>query len=370
MVSSIPVSEPCLVGRELELVSDAVRSGWVSSAGPYIDKFEKNFAAYHGVKHCVALANGTAALEVSLHAIGVKPGDEVIIPSFTIISLALAVLRLGAIPRLVDVDPDNWNLTAEGVQAALSDKTRAVIVVHGFGHPADMDPTLELARVHDIKVIEDAAESIGSRYKGRLCGTLGDVGSFSLYANKLITTGEGGCITTNDDEIARKARGYINLYFGREERFSHEGLGYNFRMTNVQAALGCAQLEQIDYFAARKKQIGGWYRDALAGCDTVDFQATVGPVDHVYWMYCVVLRSHVEMTAMSAMAYLGERGIGTRNLFKGLHTQVPLQPYLVHTDKHFSVTERLYGRGFYVPSAVTLTKDNVMTVVDVLNELR
>lgn len=367
----IPVSEPCLGGREIELVTNAVRSGWVSSAGQYIEAFESGFAAYHDVKHCVALANGTAALEVSLHALGIGPGDEVVIPSFTIMSLALAVLRVGAVPRLVDVDPDSWNLTADGVRHVLTGRTRAIIVVHGFGQPADMDSILTLAKEHGLKVIEDAAESMGSRYRGQLCGTMGDVGSFSLYANKLITTGEGGCILTDNDGYAERARRYINLYFGATERFSHEGLGYNFRMTNMQAALGVAQLEKIDTFAARKREIGRWYAEELAKCDTVDFQKTVGTVDHVFWMYCVLLRDDVRMSAMEAMAYLSDRGIGTRNLFKGLHTQVPLQPHLLAADRSagYPVTERLYKRGFYLPSAVNLTRADVIMVVDALKDL-
>lgn len=367
----IPVSEPCIAGREIELVSDAVRSGWVSSSGPYLDAFQQGFAAYHGMRHCVALANGTAALEVALHAVGVEPGDEVVIPSFTIMSLALAVLRAGGVPRLADVDPDSWNITAKGIGSVLSDRTRAVIVVHSFGQPADMEPILALARTHNLKVIEDTAESIGSRYQGRLCGTMGDVGSFSLYANKLITTGEGGCLLTDDDATAERARRFINLYFGLTERFSHGGLGYNFRMTNMQAALGVAQLEKIDDFAIKKREIGRWYAEQLARCGTVDFQKTIGDVDHVYWMYCVLLRDHVAMDAVGAMAHLASRGVGTRNLFKGLHAQVPLQPYLVAADRAatFPVTERLYKRGFYLPSAVTLTQAQVTLVVDALCEL-
>jgi perosamine synthetase len=368
----IPVSEPHLGKRETELVTEAVQSGWISSAGKYIDAFEQGFADYNGVKHCVALTNGTAALEVSLHAVGVAQGDEVVIPSFTIMSVALAVLRMGAVPRVADVDSESWNITAEGVAKLVNNKTRAIIVVHGFGHPADMDPILDLANKHDLRVIEDTAESIGSRYKGRLCGTMGDVGSFSLYANKLITTGEGGCILTDHDEYAARARRYINLYFGLTERFSHDGLGYNFRMTNMQAAIGVAQLEQIENFAARKREIGRWYAEALADCDTVDFQKTVGDVDHVYWMYCMVLKEHAQMDAVAAMDHLKARGVGTRNLFKGLHAQAPLQPHLIPADKDadFPVTEHLYARGFYVPSAVTLKREHVETVVDALRELR
>lgn len=365
----IPVSQPCLDEQEIELVSDAVRSGWVSSAGRYIERFEKSFAEYHGVKHCVALSNGTAALEVALHAVGIGKGDEVIIPSFTIISVAIAVVRVGAVPRVVDVHPDSWNITAETIRGALSPRTRAIVVVHSFGHPADMDPLLELARSRDLMIIEDTAESIGSRYRGQLCGTFGHVAAFSFYANKLITTGEGGAILTNDDVMAAHARKYINLFFGERERFSHDELGYNFRMTNMQAALGCAQMEKIERFAELKKQIGSWYREALESCDTVEFQKTVGPVDHVYWMYSVILRDHVKMDAMAAIEYLKSRGIGTRPMFKGLHVQAALQPYLIDDVMRYPVTEHLYARAFYVPSAVTITRDQVNMVVDALKGL-
>ena len=256
----IPVCEPFLGGREMELVKDAVSSGWISSAGHYIDEFQNSFAQYHNVKHCVAVANGTAALEVSLHAIGIEKGDHVIIPSFTIMSLALAVLRLGAVPRVVDVDPDSWNITAEAISLVLTEKTRAIIVVHSFGQPVDMDPILELIQGKDVKLIEDTAESIGSSYKGQLCGAIGDIGSFSFYANKLITTGEGGCILTNSDKYAERASRYVNMYFGKNERFAHDDLGYNFRMTNLQAAIGCAQLEKIDDILKRNSIIEGYLK--------------------------------------------------------------------------------------------------------------
>lgn len=368
----IPVSEPFLGGREMELVKDVINSGWISSAGRYIDEFQNSFARYHNVKHCIAVANGTAALEVSLHAVGIEKGDHVIIPSFTIMSLALAVLRLGAVPRVVDVDPDSWNITADAISAVLTGKTRAIIVVHGFGQPVDMDPILELLRGKDVKLIEDTAESIGSSYKGKLCGTIGDIGSFSFYANKLITTGEGGCILTNNDKYAERASRYINLYFGKTERFAHDDLGYNFRMTNLQAAVGVAQLEQIEDFARKKRQIGKWYSEAIAGCDTLDFQKSVGDIDHVYWMYCVVLRDHIEMDACEAMKFLKEKGVGTRNLFKGLHLQTPLIPSLVKSDldKKFPVTEKLYSRGFYLPSAINLTRDDVEGIVEILKDLK
>lgn len=365
----IPVSEPMIGERELALVSDAVRTGWVSSAGKYINQFERDLANYHGVNNCVALSNGTAALEVALAAVGVSEGDEVVIPSATIISVAIAVLRMKAVPRMVDVDISSWNLTAENIEKTISEKTRAIIVVHSFGHPADIDPILDLADRYDLKVVEDVAESIGSTYKGRLCGTFGHVGTFSFYANKLITTGEGGACITNDDSMAAKMRQHINLYFGAEERFSHDEIGFNFRMTNMQAALGCAQLEKINEFADKKKLIASWYRDALKSCKTVEFQKTVGPVDHVYWMFAVTLSDHVKMSAFQAMEYLRSRGIETRSMFKGLHLQKALTPYAENSNRSYAVTEHLYNRGFYLPSALSLSREKINFIVDALKGL-
>jgi perosamine synthetase len=364
----IPVFEPFLTEAELRNVSECVQTGWISSQGRFIREFESRFAAYHGAKHAIAICNGTAALEVSLHALGIGKDDEVIIPSFTIISVALAVVRVGAVPKFVDVDPSTWNISPDQVRSAIGPRTRAMIVVHGFGHPADMGPLMRIAHKYGLKVIEDTAEAIASRYEDRLCGTFGDVGSFSLYANKLITTGEGGAIITNDDEQADRARRYINLYFGRTERFAHEALGYNFRMTNMQAAIGCAQMDRIEDAADRKIELGHWYAAELASCETVQFQQTIGPVRHVYWMYCVLLRDHVTMDAHAAMRHLSSRGVDTRSFFRGLHLQAPLQRY-VQAGSCFPVTERLYQRGFYLPSSPKLTRDQVKTIVAALHQL-
>ena len=283
----LPVSEPYITEREINLVNDAVSSGWISSAGKYINKFQNDFAKYHNVKSCIALSNGTAALEVALHAIGIEKGDEIIIPSFTIISLPLAILRLGAIPRLIDVDIDTWNINAKKLEKVINKRTKAIIVVHGFGHPADIDPIIKLARTNNIKIVEDTAEAIGSRYKGRLCGTMGDIGSFSFYANKLITTGEGGCIITNNDEYANKAKRYINLYFGLKERFSHDEIGYNFRMTNMQAALGVAQMEKIEFFKKRKKRSQNGINKNLKIAQLLIFRRLLGMLNMFFG--CILL---------------------------------------------------------------------------------
>jgi perosamine synthetase len=364
----IPVCEPDISDAEIANVLDCVRSGWISSQGQYIEKLEAAFASFHGAKHAVALVNGTAAVEVALHAAGVGEGDEVILPSFTIISVALAVIRLGAVPRFVDVDPVTWNLLPEAVNAAVTERTRALIIVHTYGHPAEMDQLMAIAGRYGLKVVEDTAEAIASRYKGKLCGTFGDVAAFSLYANKLITTGEGGIIITDDDEAAARARRYINLYFGAQERFAHEGLGYNFRMTNLQAAVGLAQMGRIKEFIQRKAEVGAWYAEMLHGSRLVDFQKTVGDVDIVYWMYCVTLKEEVNMTAATVLDELKARGIGARPFFKGLHLQPPLRRY-VDPAVSYPVTERIYERGFYLPSSVTLTKDEVARVCSTLDKL-
>lgn len=364
----IPVCEPDISDGEIANVLECVKSGWISSQGPFIGKLEATFASFHGVKHAVALANGTAAVEVALHAAGVGRGDEVILPSFTIISVALAVVRLGAIPRFVDVDAVTWNLDPDQVEAAITPKTRAVVVVHTYGHPAEMDRLMEIARRHGLKVVEDTAEGIASRWKGKLCGTFGDVAAFSLYANKLVTTGEGGIIITDDDEAAARARKYINLYFGQEERFAHTDLGYNFRMTNLQAAVGVAQMERIEEFIQKKARVGAWYAERLRNSRLVEFQKSVGDVDVVYWMYCVTLKDEVNMTAATVMEKLKEKGIGTRPFFKGLHLQEPLRQY-VEADAAYPVTERIYERGFYLPSSVTLSEAEVARVCEALEDL-
>jgi perosamine synthetase len=362
----IPVFKPCIGEPELSYVSDAVKTGWVSSAGSYLEKFERQFAAYHDVKHCIALSNGTAALEVALHSVGVKAGDEVIIPSFTIMSVAVAVIRVGATPVVVDVDKHTWNISADHVAPALSEKVSAIIVVHGFGKPAEMEDITKIARQNNLKIIEDVAESIGSKYKGDLCGTLGDVASFSFYANKLITTGEGGCIISNDEGIAGRARKYINLYFGVKERFSHEGLGFNFRMTNMQAALGCGQLTKIDHFISEKKRVGDTYKAQFKNATAVRFISL--PSDHVYWMYTILLSDDVTIPATEMVQRLEQEGVGARSLFKGLHSQQPLQGKIRNVGTH-QTTERLYHKGLYLPSSLDLTKDDIGKVFETLMSL-
>ncbi|MDI6737846.1 MAG: DegT/DnrJ/EryC1/StrS family aminotransferase, partial [Nanoarchaeota archaeon] len=243
----IPVCEPCMAGKELEYVSDCIKTNWISSNGRYITQFEDSFSRYCGTKYGIGCSNGTVALHLALAAIGIGPGDEVIIPDFTMIATANAVAYCGATPIPVDSEPRTWNMDVRQIKEKITSKTKAIMPVHIYGHPVDMDPLLKLAKEHNLLVIEDAAEAHGALYKNRKTGSLGDAACFSFYANKLITTGEGGMVVTNNEQIAEKARLLRNHAFGKP-RFVHNEIGFNYRMTNIQAAIGCAQMEKIDEF--------------------------------------------------------------------------------------------------------------------------
>ncbi len=260
----IPVNQPLLDGAERKLLEECIKTGWISSDGPFVKDFENKFSKYIGVKYGVAVCNGTAALETALFAAGIKKGDEIIMPSFTIISCALAAIRLGAVPVLVDAEPETWNMDVSQIESRITPKTKAIMVVHIYGHPVNMDPVVSVSRKYGLKIIEDAAEAHGAEYKGKRCGSLGHVSAWSFYANKIITTGEGGMVNTSDPIMAKRAASYRNLCFIPEKRFFHKELGYNFRMTNMQAALGVAQLRRIKEFIAIKRRLGEYYRKKLS----------------------------------------------------------------------------------------------------------
>lgn len=365
----IPVNEPFFDGNEKKYLAECIDTGWVSSDGPFVKKFESQFASYIGVKHGISNANGTAAIEIALYALGVGPGDEVIIPSFTIISCVLGVLRLGAIPIVIDIEPETWCIDTTLIEKAITSKTKVVMPVHMYGHPAEMDPIFKLRDKYGFKILEDAAEVHGAEYyseylggKWVKCGALGDISTFSFYANKIITTGEGGMVLTNSDSYAKRAQDYRNLCFIPEERFHHEELGYNFRLSNLQAAVGVAQLEQIDRFVTLKQKFGEYYRDQLASIEGVRFQQVKPNAKSVYWMYCIELDSRLGITAFELRQSLLEFKIGTRPFFKGMH----LQPCLSHipqvANAHCPVTEYAYNYGLYLPSGLALTEEQVQEV--------
>jgi perosamine synthetase len=365
----IPVNQPLLDGREKELLIKCIESGWISSDGPFVSEFENLFASYIGVGHGVAMCNGTAALEAALFAAGVQEGDEVIMPSFTIISCAIAAIRLGAIPVLVDADPDTWGTNVDQVESRITPRTRVIMPVHIYGHPVDMDPILALAQKHNLVVLEDAAEVHGAEYKGRKCGSLGHLSAWSFYANKIVTTGEGGMVLTSDDKMAERAASYRNLCFRPERRFYHTELGHNFRMTNLQAAIGVAQMDRVDEFVHTKRHLGQYYRNKLSEIRGIKCQVEKPWAKTVYWMYCIELDDTLKLDATRMMEELAKRGVGTRPFFLGLHEQPVLHNLGLFDGESYPVTERIARRGLYLPSGLTLTEKQIDEVVSAVSEV-
>ena len=363
----IPVNEPLLAGNEARYVEDCIKSGWISSAGGYIERFEKDWAAYCDRKHGVSVSNGTTALEVAVEALGIGPGDEVILPSFTIISCAMAVIRAGATPVVVDCDPGTYTVTAAHMEAAITPRTRALMPVHIYGHPADMDPILALAEKHNLLVLEDAAEGHGAEYFSRRnsrggwarCGSFGHTSVFSFFANKLITTGEGGMVVTNDEGIAARCRSYRNLCFQPHQRFLHEELGHNFRLTNLQAAIGVAQIEQMDQILARKREMGERYTELLKGVPGITLQQVHDWARVNYWMFSLMLNDDVGIDAFELAQRLKAKGIETRPFFLGMHEQPVFHKRGLFRGLKLPVTERLYRRGIYLPSGVAITQEQI-----------
>jgi len=369
-MSPVPVNEPLLDGNEKKYLLECIETGWISSEGPFIREFENKFAARVGRKHGVAVCNGTAALDAAVDALGIGPGDEVIMPAFTIISCVGQVVRAGAKPVLVDSDPVTWNMDVAQIEEKITPRTRAIMAVHIYGLPVDMDPLLDLAQRHGLKVIEDAAEMHGQTYKGRPCGSLGDISTFSFYPNKHVTTGEGGMIVTDDDAVADVCRSLRNLCFEARRRFVHERLGWNLRMTNLQAALGLAQIERLDEFVARKRRMGARYDALLAGLSGVRLPlAKTGYADNIYWVYGLVLDDDLGIEATEVMRRLGEKRIGTRPFFCPMHRQPVLQRMGLFEGERHPVAERLYERGFYVPSGLALTDAQMDEVASALREV-
>jgi perosamine synthetase len=372
----IPVNEPLLGTREEELVLECLRSGWVSS-GKFIEDFERGWAAYCGRRYGIAVSNGTAALQVAVACIGLKPGDEVIMPAFTIISCALGVIYNGGVPVLVDSDPRTWCMNVGRVKEKITPRTRAIMPVHIYGHPVDMDPLLNLAKEHGLSVIEDAAEAHGAEYLSgrnspapawRPCGSFGDLSCFSFYANKLVSTGEGGMVLTDDPALAERARSFRNLCFEPDRRFHHEELGFNFRLTNLQAALGVAQLERMDQIVARKRSMGQTYNRLLKDIEGLKLPAEEPWAKNVYWMYGVVLSETIDMEAREFARKLKERGVETRPFFLGMHQQPVLQKRGLFLKENHPLAECLARRGLYLPSGLALTEEQLKSVSEAVHE--
>jgi perosamine synthetase len=366
----VPVNEPLLDGNEEKYLVECVRTGWISSEGPFVARFEEQFAARVGRRLGVAVSNGSAALEAAVAALGLGKGDEVILPSSTIISCAAPIVRAGAKPVLVDCDPRTWNMDAAQIEARITPRTKAVMVVHIFGLPVDMGPVIALALRHGLKVIEDAAEVIGQTYRGRPCGSFGDLSTFSFYPNKHVTTGEGGMIVTDDPTLAARCRSLRNLCFKAEQRFVHDELGWNFRLSNLQAALGVAQLERLDRSVSIKRRMGARYTELLNGTRGIQLPVASMPyADNIYWVYGVVLDDDVPFDARQAMARLGKLGIGTRPFFWPMHEQPVFQRMGLFRGESHPVAERIARRGFYIPSGMALNDGQIERSAAALKEI-
>lgn len=374
----IPVNEPVIGVRDQEYVLECLQSGWVSSAGKFIETFESTWAQYCGRQYGVTTSSGTSALQTSLACLELKPGDEVIIPTFTIISCALAVIYNGGTPILVDADPETWCMNVSQIEERITKRTRAIMAVHIYGHPVDMDPLLQIAEQNNLAVIEDAAEAHGAEYlRGHnkqeqewvRCGSMGTMSVFSFYANKLVTSGEGGMIVTNDSHLASKARSIRNLCFEPDQRFIHNNLGHNFRMTNMQAALGLAQSERIQETVNWKRRMGQRYTERLS-----DIKAIQLPIERpwsrqVYWMYGILLDKSHNMTARALADKLSDLGIQTRPFFLGMHAQPALQNLGLFQSEDYPVADHLSENGLYLPSGLALSEPQMDEVCAALHKI-
>jgi perosamine synthetase len=361
--SFLPISKPFIGAREKELVLDALDSGWVSSIGKYIDEFEAGFARYCGTEFALAVSNGTTGLHLALAALGLQPGDQVIVPDLTFVATANAVAYTGATPILADIDADTLCIDPGSVRSLITERTKAIIPVHLYGHPADMDALLEIGEAHGVDIIEDAAEAHGAKYRGRRVGGLGKCGVFSFYGNKVITTGEGGMLTTNDRAFYLHAKRLRDHAMSPQRRYFHEERGFNYRITNLQAALGVAQLERIEAFLARRTEIMGWYNSAIATTDIVRLNRVKNWAESAFWMVCLEVDWFDEAGRDAFMQALKARGIDSRPYFCTM-SSMPM-----YRQPPLPVSARKAQIGLNLPSYYELTKRDVQRIAADVNEL-
>ncbi len=361
----VPVNEPLLNGNEKKYLIECIDTGWISSDGPFVKEFEQKMSAIVDRKYGIAVSSGTAALEIAVRALGIGEGDEVIMPTFTIISCAMAVTKLGAIPVLVDSDLYTWNMNIDEVENKITSKTKAIMIVHLYGLPVEVDKILELAKKFNLKVIEDAAEMHGQTYKGKACGSFGDISIFSFYPNKHITTGEGGMVVTDDEGLAEKCRMLRNLCFRKDIRYVHDEISENYRFTNMQAAVGLAQLERLDEFVEKKRQMGRYYTDRLH-----DIDGLVLPIEkteyaeNIYWVYGLLLNQDIRTDNRTIQKLLLEEGIGSRTFFWCIHEQPVYQKCGLFINESYPNAEYLARKGFYIPSGLAITEKQMDKVID------
>lgn len=367
----VPVNTPLFIGNEKKYLEECIDSGWVSSDGAFVEKFEATFAESVSRNKGIAVSSGTAAIDIAIKALGISKGDEVIIPSFTIISCMSQILLVGAIPIFVDCDPTTWNMNVNHIENKITSKTKAIMMVHIYGLPVDVDPILCIAKKYGLKIIEDAAEMHGQTYNGHQCGSFGDISTFSFYANKHITTGEGGMIVTNDKNLAEKCIQLRNLCFQEEKRFFHTELGWNYRMTNLQAAVGLAQLECLDKFIIKKREIGNFYRENIRYDELLNFQKYKTEYSlNIFWVFGILLNDKCNFSVDNIRNKLAKKGVGTRPFFYPLHKQPVLKKFnQIQFGDTLPVSEFLYEKGFYLPSGLGLSEKDIEYVVKCFNEV-
>ncbi|MDR3362812.1 MAG: DegT/DnrJ/EryC1/StrS family aminotransferase [Desulfovibrio sp.] len=364
-MSAIPVCAPLLAGNELAYVTEAVSTGWISSSGKYVPEFEKAFAAYCGVKHGIAVCNGTTALHLALTALGIGPGDEVIIPDFTMAASAFAVCHTGARPVFIDAHKATWNINAGLIEARITPRAKAIMPVHIFGNPCDMGAISRIAAKHGLSVLEDAAEAHGAEHSGEKAGSLGNIAAFSFFANKNITTGEGGMVVTNDDALAEACRYYKNVCFPLDgsRTYLHGDIGFNYRMSNLHAALGLAQTEKADYYRGLRIAHGLLYRELLRRIPGVLLQKDQVGGENVHWMNGACIQPEVYgHTRDELVAHLAANGVETRLFFNGMHRQPALRKYGCDCSGGYPVSDFLADNGLYLPSGSGLAEKDIRMI--------
>ena len=367
----IPLAAPDLSGNELAYVTDAIQSSWISSTGPYVDRFEEEFARMCGTRAAISICNGTAALHLALLTLDVGPGDEVIVPSLTYVATANAVRYCGAEPVFADVDPATWCLDPVGVAAAVTPRTRGIVAVHLYGHPADMDALEAVASRHDLWIVEDAAEAHLATYKGRPVGSLGRMATFSFYGNKPFTCGEGGALTTDSPELEQKARLLRGQGMDPKRRYYFPITGYNYRLTNVACAFLCAQLERSEPLLERRRQIFDLYRELLDGVPGIEFQPRAEWAEPTPWLFSILVeKGRYGMSRDQLADALAQDGIETRPLFIPLHTLPPFHEGSTARDESLPVTDDLAARGLNLPTYTQLERDEVLAIVDAVRVRR
>ena len=366
----IPVNTPLLDGNEKKYLNECIDTGWISSEGAFVRRLEEEMADYVGRKYGIAVCNGSVALELAIEALQLQEGDEVIMPAFTIISCAAALVRNKVKPVLVDADPITWNMDVDQIEDKISDKTKAIMVVHLYGLPVDMDIVTEIANRHHLYVIEDGAEAHGLEYKGKKCGSFGDISCMSFYPNKHITTGEGGMVLVDDEKLRERCLSLRNLCHSPNRRFYHEELGHNFRMSNIQAAVGVAQLEKIEEHLELKRKMGQDYQEKLKDVESLQLPVSKTEyADNLYWVFGMVISEHTPLNAIEVMQMLADRKVGCRPFFYPMHLQPIFRKMGLFADERYPVAEQLGEKGLYIPSGLGVTEEQREYVTEQVKEV-